>query len=363
MPLRTPLCDLLGIEFPLLQSGMGGIAGPALVAAVSNAGGLGIVAGHGATPAELREAVAETRRLTSRPFGVNLLMPDDLVRPEPSESVQESDRVQGVLNPMRGAVGVEPKRGLPPAPAADIHEKVEVILEAGVPVFSVGLGNPGAELVARCHARGMRVVAMATQVEDARALAAAGVDAVVAQGGEAGGHQSQFTKARPGAGQVGTMVLVPEIVDALEVPVIAAGGIVDGRGLVAALALGAQGVLMGTRFLATRESSAVPVYKDAVLAAGSGDTTITDAASGRYARVIRNAFTEEYAQSEAPVLPYAWHTRATADLFQGARDSGDPRYMGLWAGQASGRIQDLPSATEVVARLRAEAEEVMARFR
>jgi nitronate monooxygenase len=361
MGLRTPICDLLGIEVPILLAGMAGMAGPALVAAVSNAGGLGILGGHNVPPDELRRLIAETRGLTSRPFGINLLLPEDLAAPAPPEEVQDASAVQAILNPMRAEIGLAAKEGLPNPPLADILEKVEVLLESGAAVFSVGLGNPGPELVARCHAKGMRVIAMATNKEDALALEAAGVDAIVAQGGEAGGHRSHFAKPTDaGFGVVGTFVLVPEIVDAVRIPVIASGGIVDGRGVVAALTLGARAAMIGTRFLATQESGAVEVYKRALVAAASGDTTVTDVASGRYARVIRNAFTERY--GDAPVLPFGWQGSAVGDLFQGARDVGDADYMGLWAGQGIGLIDDLPSAGELVARLVREAEDVLQRL-
>lgn len=359
MKLHTPICDLLGIKFPILQSGMGGVGGPKLAAAVSNAGGLGIIGGHGRTAEDLRLAIQETQDRTARPFGVNLLLPEELMRLPALEHLRQAEHIQSVLNPMRAQVGIPPQIGLPPTPAQDLARKIEIVLEMKVPVFSVGLGNPGMELVKQCHSRKMKVIAMASRREEAVALANAGVDAVVAQGAEAGGHRGNFQKSTSNPPPlVGTMVLLPEVVDTIRVPTIAAGGIVDGRGLVAAMALGGQAVMIGTRFLATRESEAVETYKTALLAASSSDTTVTDVASGRPARVIENEFTRRYGDN--PVMPFGWQGSAVGDLFQGARDSGNAQYQGLWAGQAAGRIRDLPTAAEVVARIVQEAREVFA---
>lgn len=361
MTFHTALCDLLGIKVPILQSGMGGVGGPKLAAAVSNAGGLGILGGHGRTPDELKAAIVETRDRTGRPFGVNLLLPEELMRSTALDHLRHAERVQAVLNPMRSQVGIPHQSGLPPTPAQDLARKIEIVLEERVPVFSIGLGNPGEVLVQQCHEQKMRVIAMASRKEDAVILANAGVDAVVAQGGEAGGHRGNFQKQpQTVASMVGTMVLVPEVADALKVPVIAAGGIVDGRGLVASLALGAQAVMIGTRFVATRESEAVEAYKNALLAASTADTTVTDVASGRFARLIENEFIRRYGDN--PVMPFGWQGSAVGDLFQGARDAGNAQFQGLWAGQAAGRINDLPTAAEVVARIIQEARDVVARL-
>src|SRR5262249_3034572 len=171
-----------------------------------------------------------------------------------------------------------------------------VHLDDAVPVWSIGLGNPTQEMVARCRARGVRVMAMVGNVDDARSVAKSGVDLIVAQGAEAGGHRSSWDGRHD---ITGTMVLVPKIVDAVKPPVIAAAGIVAGRGLVAALALGAAGVMLGTRFIAVRESIAPPFFKDSVLAAGTGDTTVSHAFTGLPMRVLRNRFADDY--SSAPI--------------------------------------------------------------
>jgi nitronate monooxygenase len=361
---RTPLCDLLGIEYPILQSGMGGVAGPDLAAEVSNAGGLGILAGL-LVPAEtLRKAIHDVRARTSRPFGVNLLLSADLRPPVAAGQVADEavQAVHAALNPIRKDLGL-PEVVSPPSPPPDlVSDALEVILEERVPVFSVGLGNPGGELVAECHRRGMRVIAMVASVEDAKAVEATGLDAVVAQGWEAGGHRSHFDKpASPGVGAVGALSLIPQIADAVHIPVIAAGGIVDARGLVAALVLGASGVLMGTRFVATRESMAPEMYKKALLERWGDATTVTTAFTGRYARALRNEYVERYEGSGAPVLPFIWQRLAADDIFKEATAQGNPSFVPLWAGQSVGLIQNLPGVAEILEDLVQEARRLLQR--
>lgn len=359
---RTTLCDLLGIDYPILQSGMGGVAGPDLAAAVSNAGGLGIIAGLLLTADQLREAIRRIRSQTDKPFGVNLLLPPELRCPVPTEALPEqtAHAVQDVLNPMRSTLGLPASTTRPPTVPALIPEAFQVILDERVSVFSVGLGNPGADMVAECHRRDIKVIAMVTTVQDARAVEASGLDAVVAQGVEAGGHRSHFEKPLSSdRADVGLVVLVPEVVDAVRIPVIAAGGIVDGRGLVTALALGASGVLMGSRFLVTRESMAPEVHKKAMLERTADTTVITDAFSGRFARALRNAFTDQYARSGAPVMPFPAQYLASADIRQEATTQGHSEYLPLWSGQSVGLIHDLPGASEVIEVTVQEARQVL----
>ncbi len=359
--LRTPLTDLLGIDVPILQSGMRRVAGVDLAAEVSNAGGLGILAGLYLGTDALRAEIQRLRSLTDRPFGVNLWLLPDLAPPIdaaslPEETIQE---VQGTLNRIRRDLGLEPRQSRPHNAPDVIDEAFEVILDERVPVWSIGLGDPGPERVRRCHERGIRVIAMATTVEDAQALAASGVDAIVAQGSEAGGHRSVWRKDRTPS-DVGTMALVPQMVDTLGVPVIAAGGIVDGRGLLAALALGASGVMLGTRFVATRESKAPDFWKQALIEKGSSDTWITDAFSGLRARTIRNRFSEEYTASGAPLLPGLLQTSTAQDIYDAAVKRGDGEHFPMFSGQGLGLIHDLPGAAEGVEALVEEARRARA---
>ncbi|MGH7308880.1 MAG: NAD(P)H-dependent flavin oxidoreductase [Candidatus Rokuibacteriota bacterium] len=363
MKLRTALCDLLAIDYPILQSGMGSVAGPELVAEVSRAGGLGILAGLNLAPAELRERIREVRALTDRPFGVNLWLHDHLRPPVDPATLSEDtvQAVQNVLNRFRERLGLAPTTARP-APVPDVIDAgFEIVLEERPPVFSSALGTLGLTMVRRCHERGITVVAMVATVEDARRAAADGVDVVVAQGDEAGGHRSIGTKPlRAEDSSVGIMVLLPQVVDAVRVPVVAAGGIADGRGLVAALALGAGGVLLGTRFAATRESTAAEYRKKAMLEASSETTVVTDSVSGLWARYLKNTFITEYDASGAPVLPALLQTNAAQDIFAAAARHQDIAHVPMPTGQSVGLIHDLPGAAEVVETVIREAREVLA---
>jgi nitronate monooxygenase len=362
MTVRTPLCDLLGIEYPIVQSGMGGVAGPDLVAEVSRAGALGIIAGLNLTADQLREAIRAVRATTDRPFGVNLFMPDQLRPPvDPATIPDDTIRaVQGTLNGFRARLGLPSTSGRPPAVPDLIPAAFEVILEERPRVFSIGLGNPEPEMVSRCHERGIQVMAMVTTVGDAHTVERAGVDVIVAQGAEAGGHRSTWSKpASVESVCIGTLTLVPQVVDAVRVPVIAAGGIADGRGLVAALALGASGALLGTRFVATREATAPEFQKKALLESEAEATTVTDAITGLWARYIRNTYTAEYDASGAPVFPALVQARAAQDIFGHAAKQAAPEWFPMPTGQSVGLVHDLPGAAEVVERIVREARAVL----
>jgi nitronate monooxygenase len=362
---KTALCGLLGIEYPIVQSGMGGVAGPELVAEVSRAGGLGILAGLRLTGEELRTRIRQVRALTDRPFGVNLWLHTDVFPPAQTSAIPEETvrAIQGQLNRFRERLGLPPSFARP-GPEPDLAaEAFEALVDERVPVWSIGLGNPEPRLVRRCHERGVKVVAMVATVEDARAVVASGVDAVVAQGSEAGGHRSTWVKpASRESALIGTMALVPQIVEAVGVPVIAAGGLADGRGLVAAMALGAGGILLGTRFAATRESIAPELWKKSLLEKDADATGITDAFTGLYARALRSAFTEEYAASGAPVFPALVQSSAARDIFTAAIEQQNGEYFPMWAGQSVGLIRDLPGAGEVVHSIVREARAALARL-
>ena len=365
MSLRTPLCDLLGIEHPIIQSGMGAVAGPDLVAEVSRAGGLGVLAGLNLEADELRTRIRQVRALTDRPFGVNLWLHTDL-RPPVDPATLAGERVegvQGVLNRFRDRLELPRTHARPPRAPDLVDGALGVILDERVPVWSIGLGNPEPEMVARCRERGVKVMAMVATVEDARAVAASGADVIVAQGVEAGGHRSTWIKRGREDASVGTMALVPQVVDAVRVPVVASGGIADGRGLVAALALGAQGVLLGTRFVATRESAAAEFWKKRLLESDGSDTVLTDAFTGLWARAARNTFATDYQDAAAPVLPALLQARAAQDVYAASAKQGSGEYFPMWTGQGSGLVHDLPGAGEVVERIVREADAVLGRLR
>lgn len=351
------LCTQLGITHPLIQAGMSRVAGPELVAAVSNAGGLGILAALRLEPEDLRVQIRRIRELTAKPFGVNLWLHPAVTQPIAPSTIHAGvlAAAQRALNGIRERLDLAPSAAVPSPFPSLVARNFDVIVDERVPVWSIGLGNPGRDMVARCHDCGISVMAMVTNVADARAVAAAGVDAIVAQGTEAGGHRSAW---REGSEEAGTLVIVPRIVDAVDTPVVAAGGIVDARGLVAALALGAGGVMLGTRFIATRESIAPDFFKKSVLDAGPGDTVVSAAFTGLPMRTLRNRYTSEY--GDAPVLPPMLQSSAAEDIFTAAAQRGDPGYFPMPAGESAGLITDLPSAAAVVESIVAEAARIAA---
>jgi nitronate monooxygenase len=359
------LTDSLGITVPILQSGMGGVAGPELVAAVANAGGLGTLAALRLTTDQIRRRLDRIRTATDRPFAMNLWLHDELLYPEPVESISTDTlgQVDAVLNEARAALGLERRTTKLAPDGAHPDEAIEVMLAAKVPVFCAAIGLASVEIVERCHSAGTMVVNMVATVEDAQTAVANGVDVIVAQGAEAGGHRSYGSKRdRRDAAGTGTMALVPAVVDAVgnQVPVVAAGGIVDGRGLAAAMMLGAQGVLLGTRFVATQESEANDLWKRQLIAA-TGPPKLTDAFTGQWAKTLPAAFADRYAEAQAPTLPSLRQSAAAADIFAAARNAEDPDHQPLYAGDAAHLIADLPAAADAIGSIIAEAEQALGR--
>lgn len=342
--------EVFGIQHPIVLAPMaGGPSTPALAAAVSSAGGLGSLGVAYLAPAAIREAIAAVRRQTDRPFGVNLFVPE----PAPPDTSRVAE-VQGWLAPYRDALGLPAPR-LPDPLVIPFEDQLAVVLEARVPVTSFTFGVPAPEVVRALREAGSLVVGTATHVEEARALEQAGVDAIVAQGGEAGGHRGTFL-GRAEDALIGTMALVPQVVDAVRVPVIAAGGIMDGRGVVAALALGARAAQLGTAFLGCDEAGTDAAYRRALAESRDTSTTITRAFSGKAARGLRNRFIEEWGEKEP--APFPVQNVLTGELRAAARKAGRAELVNLWAGQAAPMMRKGP-AGEVV---RALVEE-MARAR
>lgn len=328
--MTTPLCRLLGIEHPVLLAGMaGGPTTPELVAAVSRAGGLGAFGATGMSPEAVATAVTRARALTSAPIAVNVL-----VAPATAPDPGGRDPLPAIGR-MREELGL-PATPPPPPAAATARELVEAGLAAGADVVSVGLGDPAA-VADLARDAGVPLIAMASSVADAERSVASGADVIVAQGGEAGGHRSTFELPADGSVPlVGTVALVPQVAAAVDVPVVAAGGIMDGRGLVAALALGAQGVQMGTRFLVAAESGAPAGYRRRVAQARDTDTVVTRALSGRPARGIRNRLIATLEAEGPSALGYPAQAGATGDLRAEAARRDEPEMLALWAGQAAG---------------------------
>jgi nitronate monooxygenase len=349
------IAERIGVEYPVFQAPMaGGPSTPDLVAAVSNAGGLGSFGLGYLAPAAVREALRAARAKTSRPFCANLFAPEP---PRAAPTAEEVARAQAALAPFRAEVGLTAPPE--PAPAQPFAEQLRVVVEERVPVVSVTFGALAKEDVAALARNGAFVMGTATNAREARVLEELGFHAVVAQGGEAGGHRGTFLGPVEG-GLAGTLALVPQVVDAVKVPVVAAGGIMDGRGIAAAFALGASAAALGTAFLACPESGASRAYKDAVLARRDVDATrLTRAFSGRFARGIGNRFME--ALEGAPVLPYPLQNSMTADIRREAAKAGKTDLLSLWAGQGVPLATARPAA-ELFRALVRETEEAVARL-
>jgi len=349
---ETALMQRLGLKHPIIQAPMaGGGDTPALVAAVCEAGGLGCVGAAYLTPDQLQATAQEVRKRTSAPFCVNLFATPEL--PErPADPGPSLARVA----PFYAELGL-PAPSLPPM-KSQFAEQLAAVLESGAAVFSFIFGALPATAIDAIKRRGMFVMGTATTVDEALDLQRAGVDAVIAQGSEAGGHRGTF-RGEFESGLIGTMALVPQTADAISLPVVASGGIMDGRGVAAALALGAQAVQLGTAFLTCEEAGVPDVYKQAILSAREDDTRLTSAFSGRPARGIVNRFMA--AGRDAPVLPFPYQNAITRPLRAEAARRGDASLLSLWAGQGV-RLARRTRAGDLVRALSGEAEAVLKRL-
>jgi nitronate monooxygenase len=340
---------MLEIEHPIIQAPMaGGATTPGLVAAVSNAGSLGSLGAGYLPPEEIREAIREIRRLTERPFAVNLFIPEDFEAK--SEEIENSNTLMRVYQEELGMESL----AAPASYAQTFEKQFEVVLEEEVPVFSFTFGALAEDLIGALKERGARVIGTATTVREGLRLEADRVDMVVGQGAEAGAHRGTFMGDFEDA-MVGTMALIPQLTDALRAPVIASGGIMDGRGMAASLMLGAGAAQMGTAFLACEESGIHPAYKEAILKANEEDTSITRAFSGKPARGIKNRFLIEMAGRESELPPYPVQNALTRDLRSAAQKQNRPEFMSLWAGQGARLTRSLPAA-DLIATLLEETE-------
>ena len=346
------LSSLLGIDAPIVLGPFGGLSSVDLTATVSEAGGLGSFGLYGLGGDRIAAVAEELRARTVRPFALNLWLPfqgPGERSPRDGFDRAEFDRALDALAPLFAEAGAQPPEW-PVAPLPPFDEQLEAVLAARPAVLSVIFGVPPAELVEQAHQRGIRVIGAATTVPEARALEAGGVDAIVASGSEAAGHRPSFLAA-PEAGLVGSMALIPQIVDAVSVPVIAAGGIADRRGVAAAFALGAAGVQVGSAFLAARQSAAPAVHRDRIRTADAHDTVLTRAMSGRAARGLPNhavrAIEERGGSASFPL-----QNILTGVFRRRAAEQGMPELLSLWMGQAAG-LSRLDDAADVFAELAA----------
>lgn len=305
--MKTRITELLQTEYPIIQGGMAWVAEHRLAAAVSNAGGLGII-GAASAPAEVvREEVRKCKELTDRPFGVNIML----------------------LNP-------------------NAEEVAQIVVEEGVPVVTTGAGNP-ARFMEMWKKADVKVIPVVASVAMAKMMERTGADAVVAEGMESGGHIGSTT----------TMALVPQVVDAVSIPVIAAGGIADGRGVAAAFMLGAEAVQMGTRFVASKEAVVHENYKEQILKAKDIDSVITGASTGHPVRSLRNRMTREYLQLEKDNADFMELEKLTLGSLRKAVVEGDTVNGTLMAGQIAGLIQEEKSCKEIIEEIMAQAEELI----
>ncbi|WP_235550590.1 NAD(P)H-dependent flavin oxidoreductase [Paenibacillus sp. Soil750] len=357
--LNTALCRIFEIRYPIFLAGMAGGPGTVgLTAAVSNAGGLGTLGAAYMEPEAIRTAIRDIRKLTNAPFGVNLFV----TRAQDDNS--RTPEVQQELNVMRA------KFGIPNVVAEEVktpdhfEQQFAVLLEEKVPVISTAFGVLPPHMTEQAKAAGIRIVTMVTTVDEAILAEQAGCDAIVAQGSEAGGHRGTFDIAnRPMGANIGTMALVPQIVAHVQVPVIAAGGIMDGRGLVAALVLGAQGVQMGTRFLTSIESGAHIAYQHKLLASTEESTVITKVFSGRPARGITNEFIKVWDQSGVEPLPFPTQNTATRDIRNAAAQQNNSDYMSLWAGQGLRMLTAGQSAGSIIQETIDQAQTILTQIK
>ena len=324
----SDLRTLLGIEHPIILGPFGGLSSVALAAAVSESGGLGSYGLYGYDGDRIREIGAELRTATDRPFAVNIWLPrGDEVAPNPQHSVFAQ-----ALQPFYEAVGVgvpaRPERYIPP-----LDEQLDAIWDVAPAVLSVVFGAPSAEVVDEARRRGIRIVGTATTVAEAVALAEAGVDAIVATGAEAGGHRVSFLRPAEES-LIGTFALIPQVVDAVDVPVIAAGGIGDRRGVSAAFALGASGVQVGTAFLATAESAANDAHRAAIRSTAADETVLTRAMSGRLARGARNRVVRAI-EASGTIAPFPMQNWLTGRFRTPAGQQNLGELQSLWMGQAA----------------------------
>ena len=305
--MKTRITELLGIQYPIIQGGMAWVAEHQLAAAVSEAGGLGLIGAASAPPEVVREEIRKAKELTDKPCGVNVML----------------------MNP-------------------NAAEVAQVVIEEGIQVVTTGAGNP-AKLIPMWKKAGVRVIPVVASVAMARMMEKAGADAVVAEGTESGGHIGSAT----------TMTLVPQVVDAVQIPVIAAGGIADGRGMAAAFMLGAEAVQMGTRFVVARESIVHPNYKERVLKAKDIDSEVTGRSTGHPIRVLRNQMTKEYLRMEEEGVPFEELEQLTLGSLRKAVMDGDVRNGSLMAGQIAGLVKEEGSCQEIIQEIMQQAEKLL----
>jgi nitronate monooxygenase len=349
---QNRLTAKLGIDYPIIQGPLGGLSSQKLTAAVSNFGGLGSFGALNLSAEAIKDVIAEIRSLTSKPFAMNLWVSQE------DEGTRRSDERAFVrsLPPIArqlSELGAPLPTYKPFSPATRFEDQARALIDAKVPVFSFIFGIPPKEILEECRMKGIVTIGAATTPEEGAALQEAGVDAVVASGFEAGGHRGSFL--RPAEDSLtGTLSLIPQVVDMVDVPVIAAGGIGDARGVVAAMALGAEAVQMGTVFLACEESGASRLHRETLRRRDAKHTALTKGFTGRLARGIRNRILEDLNQAGTEILPYPLQRELVRNLTIAAEAAGRADLVPMWAGQSA----NLSTCTDASAFLTSLVKEV-----
>jgi nitronate monooxygenase len=342
----------LGIDYPIIQGPLGGLSSQKLTGAVSNFGGLGSFGALNLSAEAIKDVIAEIRSLTSKPFAMNLWVSQE------DEGTRRSDegafdRSLAPIARQLSELGAPLPTYKPYSPATRFDDQARALIDAKVPVFSFIFGIPPNEILEECRAKGIVTIGTATTPEEGAALQEAGVDAVVGSGFEAGGHRGSFL--RPAEDSLtGTLSLIPQVVDIVDVPVIAAGGIGDARGVVAALGLGAEAVQMGTVFLACEESGATDLHRETLRRRNAKHTALTKGFTGRLARGIRNRVMEDLNRAGTEILPYPLQRELVRNLTIAAQAAGRADLVPMWAGQSA----NLSTCTDVSAFLTSLVEEV-----
>src|SRR3954452_20266139 len=329
---KTQVSALLGIKYPIIQGPLGGVPSQRLTAAVSNYGGLGSLGAMGLSPGAIKDVVAELRSMTDKPFAMNLWV---LVEDKGARSSNEAafTRSLATIAPLiRSMGGTLPTYA--PYTTIKFEEQARVLIDAKVPVFSFIFGIPPKEILDECRAKGIILIGTATTPEEGIELEKAGADIIVASGFEAGGHRGSFLRAAEDS-LTGTFSLVPQVVDGVSLPVVAAGGIVDARGIDAALALGAEGVQLGTAFLACEESGASALHRETLLSGKGATTALTRGFTGRLARAIKNQLLETVNAPRAEILPYPLQRYLVRNIATLAEKAGRAELMQMWSGQSA----------------------------
>jgi nitronate monooxygenase len=329
---KTRVSSILGVEYPIIQGPLGGLSTQRLTAKVSNFGGLGSFGAHGLSPSAIGDVIAEIRELTIKPFAMNLWVSteDEGARASGREEFARSlKHVAGHID----ALGA-PLPDYKPYVPVRVEDQIRVLIDAKVPVFSFIIGVPPREILDECRSQGIVTMGTATTAAEARVLDQAGVNIIVASGFEAGGHRGSFLLPAEDS-LTGTFALTPQVVDAVSAPVVTAGGIGDARGIVAAFALGAEGVQMGTAFLASEDSGASALHRKALLSGKAERTSLTKGFTGRLARGVHNQLIEEMNRPGVEILPYPLQRHLVRNLVIPAGKAGRAELMQLWAGQSA----------------------------